>query len=165
MAEVFVRGYDPKDSSVDPAVNDTRSYKAGTALTAGSVVVLDSSDANGETVIASTLALAAYGITVGVYDGFGGQGAVNTTSGLQGRDALTGDMIRVVKNGIVAARAYFNTTTNSLTAGVMRMTPGTTAGTFCEATIASQWEALQWAARTTVTTGATVVITARVAFR
>lgn len=162
---VYVRGTDPKDSSTGPAKQDVKRMKAGAVITAGSAVVLDVTDANAETVIASTLALAAHGITVGIYDGYGGTGVTAAASGLTGVDAVTGDWIRVVKNGVVACRAYFNTTTNSLTAGIMRMTPGTTAGTLCEATVASQWEATLWAARTTVTTGATVVITARVAFR
>lgn len=165
MAEVFVRGYDPKDSSVKPAKQDTKRFKAGAAISAGSVVVADVSDASGETVIASTLALAAYGIAVGVYDGQGGSGAVSTVTGMPGKDAVTGDLINVVKQGVVVARAYAVTTANYSTAGIMRLTPGTTSGCYTEATIASQNEAVLWAATTIVTTGAIVAVTARVAYR
>ncbi len=165
MGHVFVQGYDPKDSSLKPLEQSVRAYKAGGTIGPGSVVVLDVSDATGNTVIASTLALAAYGIAVGVYNGEGGSGAEATVSGTTGKSAASGDIINVVRAGIVSVLCYAQTVANYATAGIMRLMPGTTAGTLTEAAAATDKDAVLWAAKTIVTTGATVAVTARIAFR
>lgn len=81
-------------------------YKAGGAIAVGQAVILDSADPTGKTV--ATLASATEkhaSAFVGIYSGVGGSGATSTATNLSGKDAVSGDMILLVTQGVTYAIA------------------------------------------------------------
>lgn len=165
----FVNGFDPKDSAQAPNPDQIEQHKAGGAIAAGSLVAASTADSTGQTVVVCTAALGAAGLAVGVYNGYGGQGAATTISGLSGSDAVTSDMVQIVKRGVVKVRAAAAAITSMVTFGTVQLiASATTSGWLQEATAGSvQKEMNLWQTLTGggTTTGTMVVISTRVAFR
>lgn len=165
----YANGFDPKDGAQAPNPDSIEMHKAGGAISVGSLVAASTADATGQTVVVCSATLGAGAAAMGVYTGKGGTGAATTVSGLSGSDVLTGDMIQVVKRGIVAIRAAAQTITSMVTFGQIALVHhGTTAGWVQEATAGSNnvigtlWQTLTAGG---TTTGSQVVVAARVAFR
>jgi len=165
----YANGFDPKDGAQAPNPDSIKMHKAGGAISVGSLVAASTADSTGQTVVVCSATLGAGAAAVGVYTGKGGTGAATTISGLSGADVLTGDMIQVVKRGVVAIRAAAKTVANAVTFGQVALVHhGTTAGWVQEATAGSNnvigtlWQTLTGGG---TTTGTQVVISARVAFR
>lgn len=168
MAKIFAVGYDSKDASTAPDVNDTVTMVAVGAIPVGSIVAASTTDAGGQSAVLCTAAMGTAQLSQGVYTGIGGTGAVATTTGLSGRAAVTGDTIKVVKNGIVAMRFAAAVLTSAVTFGTVKLScHGTTAGWGQEATtdalvIGNLWQTLTGGG---TTTGTEIVVTAKVRFR
>lgn len=172
MTQVYAVGYDAKDATTSPDIDDVVTKIAGATINIGSLVAASTADTGGQTVIECTSTLATAQLMEGVYTGVGGTGAIATatqvTNGLSGRAAATGDVIRIVKRGIAKMRFAAAVLTSAVTFGTVKLAPhGTTAGWAQEATagspiIGNLWQTLTGGG---TTTGTEVIITAKVNFR
>lgn len=172
MTQVFCGGYDPKDGTSAPDVGDVVTFIAGGAIPIGSTVAPTTADAGGMTVIECSTALGGAHLATGIYTGKGGSGAVATaaqvTSGLSGRAAVSGDVISVVKRGVVKARFAAQTVANAVTFGTVKLSPSAaTAGILQESTTTAPIAGNLWQTLTGggTTTGTEIVVTAKVNFR
>lgn len=83
-------------------------FRAGAAISVGRSVMTDVADTTGKSVIHRTVAL--QHLLTGIYEGVGGSGAATTTTGLTGKDAVTGDVVWITCYGPALALAYVTTT-------------------------------------------------------
>lgn len=99
--------------------------KAGAAITPGSLVMWDTTDKTGKTVIAATSANVQ--LMCGVYEGNGGSGSATADTSLSGRSAASGDFIYITVNGF-AKVVGSPLATNGLKTPPVLLTPNITTG-------------------------------------
>lgn len=156
-------GYNPTSRTYNEPETVLMTYKAGAALTVGTVVAQDVTDSSGIAVIAATTTAAVRLRCVGLYEGDGGTGATTTATGFTGKAAVTGDIVAIKVYGIGTAVCGPQTTNDLSTAGIS-LTPGNTAGQLQAMTAATVTGWLMWplvsaevGPTTAVSTGATKV--------
>lgn len=114
------------DTTLQQAEHIDMWFEADGAIPVGSVVALDTGNTAGKLVVVCPAAATADHRALGIYQGQGGSGAETTTSGLLGRAAVDGDIIKVRVFGV--ATALFDATTTQAADGDVIVCSTVTAG-------------------------------------
>ena len=105
------------DTVPSEAAREEEYYAAGSNIPVGAPVILDTSSSSGKLVGRST-ALLGY-LCKGVYEGKGGTGpTVAVTTGLSGRAAVTGDVLRITRHGVASTFVSGSVSTGTVGVGV-----------------------------------------------
>jgi len=114
------------DTTLYQAEKISALFVANAAVSVGMNVGLTTSNTAGKLVVKTPASANSDHLSLGIYEGEGGTGALTTTSGLTGRDAAANDLIWVTIYGL--ATALVDGTTTDATDGNALTPSVTTAG-------------------------------------
>lgn len=139
-----ILGFSPVTAALEGGEEVYMTFKAGGAITVGTVVSIDRTDSTGKTVVTATTAATTRLMCVGAFEGVtNGQGTVTTVTGLSGRAAVSGDNVEVKvfgKSSLVTGPQ----TSNDLSTSGLALTMGNTAGQLQANTAATVTGWLAW---------------------
>jgi hypothetical protein len=138
-------GFNPATAALDTLGEEVfMSFKAGGAISVGTVVSFDRTDTTGKTVITATTAATTRLLCAGAFEGVtNGQGTKTTVTGLTGRAAVSGDVVEIKVFG-KAALITGPQTSNDLSTSGLALTMGNTAGQLQANTAATVTGWLSW---------------------
>lgn len=121
-------GFSPVTGVLEGAEEVYMTFRAGGAVTVGTVVSLDRTDSTGKKVVTSTTAATTRLMCIGAFEGVtNGSGTATAVTGLTGRAAVTGDHIEIKVFGKTAL-VTGPQTSNDLNTSGLALTMGNTAG-------------------------------------
>lgn len=137
-------GFSPVTGALEGAEEVFMTFKAGGAVTVGTVVSIDRTDSTGKKVVTSTTAATTRLMCVGAFEGVtNGKGTATTVTGLTGRAAVTDDHIEIKVFGKTALVTGPQTSSDLSTSG-LALTMGNTAGQLQANTAATVTGWLAW---------------------